>query len=119
MNLDQRCGREAASVAMTDPRSSPPNQVRPPAPLGLGCLTAISAVVGAIVLPVVVLAVEIVIYRLDPQCGGPGDEGGCAMGVAANTIMAAPLGFAIGVIVALMIGLRRKPRSARREGGPS
>ncbi|HYC25093.1 MAG TPA: hypothetical protein VEC58_03555 [Roseiarcus sp.] len=83
----------------------------------MGCLTALCALAGATILPVVVLVIEIVVTNLDPDCGAPGDAGGCAMGVAANTIMAAPLGLAAGLIAAFVIGLRRRRRRAGGEGG--
>jgi len=78
---------------------------------------ALCALAGAIVLPAVVLVIEIVVTNLDSDCGSPGDAGGCAMGVAANTIMAAPLGLVAGLIVAFVIGLRRRRRGAGGEGG--
>ena len=96
---------------MAAPTDPPPIHIAPPAPMGLGCLAALGALVGAIAVPAVVLLIEIVLYKLDAHCGAAGDEGGCAMGVASNTIMAVPLGLVAGLIGAIVIGRRgRKGR---------
>jgi hypothetical protein len=97
---------------MTAPADPPPIHIPPPPPIGLGCLAALGALVGAIVVPAVVLLIEIVLYKWDPHCGAAGDEGGCAMGVASNTIMAVPFGLVVGLIGAIVIG-----RRGRRGGG--
>jgi predicted DNA repair protein MutK len=79
-------------------------------PLGMGCLAFLCAGVGVVIAPILVFAIMLVVAHFDSDCGGAGDEGGCAMGVVAATMVAPFLGLVIGLIVGLAIGLSRKAR---------
>jgi hypothetical protein len=78
--------------------------------LGTGCLAFLCAGLGAIVAPIVMLAIMLLVTHFDSDCGGAGDEGGCAMGVAAATMVAPIFGMVIGLVGGLAIGLSRKAR---------
>jgi hypothetical protein len=49
----------------------------------------------------------IVLIAIDPACGGPGDSGGCALGIPLIAIGAGMLGAGAGVVLALYRALRR------------
>jgi predicted DNA repair protein MutK len=91
---------------------TPPAQPQqPPAnPLGTGCLAFLCAGLGAVVAPIIVLPMLMLIVHFDSHCGGAGDEGGCAMSVAAATMISPIFGLVIGLVVGLAIGLNRKAR---------
>jgi hypothetical protein len=78
--------------------------------LGTGCLVFLCAGLGAAIAPIIMLGVMLLVTHFDSDCGGAGDEGGCAMGVAAATMVAPILGLLIGLVVGLAIGLSRKAR---------
>jgi hypothetical protein len=64
---------------------------------------------GALLLPLLALAIMIVVYVSDPRCGKAGDSGGCEMGVAMTTLSAVPVGAAIGRIAGIWKSVRRRP----------
>jgi hypothetical protein len=66
---------------------------------------------GAIVVPLVVLAIGIVEYMTDSRCGSPGDSGGCEMGIASVVMSAVPLGAILGLAFGIWRGI--KARRAR------
>ena len=68
----------------------------------------LGAVIGFFVTPVVVLALVLVLNFFDRVCGTPGDSGGCEMGLATAMVGSALPGAAIGFIVNLVRGLRRR-----------
>jgi hypothetical protein len=81
---------------------------------GIGCLAGIGT---AIALPALVLAGMLIANRMNPDCGTPGDSGGCEMGVAAATIVAAPFGIVLGIIVWIVVwavGAGRRPRAPKK-----
>ncbi len=85
----------------TPPAEQPPGLGRAAAGAGLGC------VFGAFIVPVAVFIVVLIAERFDPVCGTPGDSGGCEMGLASDTIMAVPLGMLLGIVIGLVLALRR------------
>jgi hypothetical protein len=64
--------------------------------------------VGALGLPIVAFALMLAVVAMDSRCGGPGDSGGCYMGVAAAVVAAVPFGFAIGFVAGLVRALRAR-----------
>ena len=68
----------------------------------------LGAVIGFIVTPVLVFALTLTLHFFNAVCGTPGDSGGCEMGLAAVTIASALPGAAIGFIVNLVRGWRRR-----------
>lgn len=68
----------------------------------------LGAVIGFIAMPVLVLALVLVLNFFNSVCGTPGDSGGCEMGLATATVASALPGAAIGFIVNLVRGLRRR-----------
>jgi uncharacterized integral membrane protein len=74
----------------------------------------LGALIGFFVTPVAVFAVVLMLNFFNPVCGTPGDSGGCEMGLATITIGSALPGAAIGFVVNLVRGLRR--RRGSREG---
>ncbi|MEO3470710.1 hypothetical protein AAFN86_02505 [Roseomonas sp. CAU 1739] len=69
--------------------------------LGLGFA---GLVVGTLLGGVAALA----LIALDPRCGGPGDSGGCAMGIPAFAIGAGLLGAAAGLALGVVRAIRRR-----------
>src|SRR5215472_11265067 len=69
--------------------------------------------IGAIVTPIITFILVLIMIRIDPACGAPGDSGGCDAGLADLTIISALPGAALGLGLALGRGLwsrwRRKP----------
>ena len=63
---------------------------------------------GALVVPLAVLALMIVIYIFDSRCGSPGDSGGCEMGMAMNVLMAVPVGAALGCAFGIWRGVKAR-----------
>jgi hypothetical protein len=61
---------------------------------------------GALAAPFAALAIIVPFYLMDKACGTPGDSGGCEMGFGVMVIMSplvgAPIGFAVGVIRAVL-----------------
>lgn len=68
----------------------------------------LGAVIGFIAMPVLVLALVLVLNFFNSVCGTPGDSGGCEMGLATAVVASALPGAAIGFIVNLVRGLRRR-----------
>jgi hypothetical protein len=68
--------------------------------------------IGAIVTPIITFILVLIMIRIDPACGAPGDSG-CDAGLADLTIISALPGAALGLGLALGRGLwsrwRRKP----------
>lgn len=64
-----------------------------------GCLGMLLAMLAA-------LAIVVLALIFDPKCG-PGDSGGCAMGLVTVTLSAALPGFVIGVAGHLALALWR------------
>ena len=50
----------------------------------------------------------LVLIALDPGCRGPGDSGGCAMGIPVFAIGAGFIGGAGGILWALVRSIRRR-----------
>ena len=71
------------------------------------------ALAWSLLLPLLTLMLVGTITFMDPQCGGPGDSGGCAMGIATITFSAVPLGTLLGLIVTLLRGLWKIHRAKR------
>src|SRR5262249_23096102 len=69
--------------------------------------------IGAMVTPIITLTLVLIMIRIDPACGAPGDSGGCDAGLADLTIISALPGAALGLGLALGRGLwsrwRRTP----------
>jgi hypothetical protein len=68
----------------------------------------LGAVIGFFLTPLVVLVVVLVLNFFNSVCGTPGDSGGCEMGLATATVASALPGAAIGFVVNLVRGLRRR-----------
>jgi hypothetical protein len=90
--------------------SQPPQPQTPDNALGTGCLAFLCASLGAVIAPIIVLGVMLLVAHFDSDCGGAGDEGGCAMSVAAATMVSPIPGLIIGLVAGLAIGLSRKAR---------
>ena len=69
------------------------------------------SLVGLVATPVITFLLMLVLYAADPQCGSPGDSGGCAMGLVSVTIMSALPGAALFFVVALVRSARRSSPS--------
>jgi hypothetical protein len=71
--------------------------------------------IGAIVTPIVTFILVLIMIRINPACGAPGDSGGCDASLADLTIISALPGAAIGACLALGRGLwsyrRRTPKA--------
>jgi hypothetical protein len=93
---------------MTDSSNPPPGQ----AGSGLGCLWGLAVAIG---IPAVVFVGILIANTLDPQCGTPGDSGGCEMGLASGTITAVVIGLVLGIVVAIATSLAGR---ASRQAGP-
>ena len=62
---------------------------------------------GAIIVPALVFALMVALYRALPECGVVGDSAGCEIVVMLVTIGAAPLGFVLFFSVTLVRGVAR------------
>lgn len=82
---------------------------------------ALWALAWSLLLPLIMLIAVGTIAFFDPQCGGPGDSGGCAMGIFSVTISAVPVGAVLGFAVTLARGLWKihRARSVPRLGAYS
>jgi hypothetical protein len=60
---------------------------------GIGCLAGIAT---AIVVPAFVFVAILIANANNPNCGTPGDSGGCEMGLASGTIAAVFIGLMLG-----------------------
>ena len=69
----------------------------------IGCLGMLLAMLAA-------FAVVLAILLFDPKCG-PGDSGGCAMGLVTVTLGAAVPGFIVGFAGNLALALWRRRRA--------
>ena len=65
---------------------------------GIGCLAGIAT---AIVVPAFVFVAILVVNANNPNCGTPGDAGGCEMGLASGTISAVFFGLVLGATIAV------------------
>ncbi len=75
--------------------------------LRLAVKSLVFGLIGFIAVPILVFFLVLILGHLfDPRCGTPGDSGGCEMGAATAGFAAAIPGFAIGVAIALVRGLR-------------
>jgi hypothetical protein len=63
---------------------------------------------GAIAVPLAVLAFGIVEYMTDSRCGSPGDSGGCEMGIATMVMSAVPLGAILGLAFGIWRGVKAR-----------
>jgi hypothetical protein len=59
--------------------------------------------VGLIVAPVAMFGIMAIVYHFSPECGTPGDSGGCEMGMAVAIILAVPIGALAGFLIALAV----------------
>jgi len=82
---------------------SPPAKARP----GTAWLVFSTAVIGALVVPVALVAVFSLMVATDSSCRGGGGNGGCSMGVFAGGIAGVPIGFVLGLVVGLVRALMR------------
>jgi hypothetical protein len=77
--------------------------------------------IGAIVTPIITFILVLIMIRIDPACGAPGDSGGCDAGLADLTVISVLPGAALGLGLALGRGLwsrwRRTP-AGRQAGSP-
>ena len=64
---------------------------------GIGCLAGIAT---AVVVPVFVFVAILIANANNPNCGTPGDAGGC-MGLASGTISAVFIGLVLGASIAV------------------
>ena len=72
---------------------------------------------GAVTLPLLALFVSLALFHaLVPQCGTPGDSGGCEMSAGAIGVGAVIPGFLLGAAFGLHRALRRG-RAAKPEAG--
>lgn len=62
---------------------------------------------GSIVVPLAILLLTLAIVAFDSKCGGPGDSGGCAMGVASIVMAAVPFGALIGFCYGLWRAVKK------------
>jgi hypothetical protein len=69
--------------------------------------------IGAIAVPLAVLALSILFYVFDSRCGTPGDSGGCEMGIAMNVLMAVPLGAILGCAFGVWRGVKARNLARR------
>jgi hypothetical protein len=65
---------------------------------GIGCLAGIAT---AVVVPVFVFVAILIANANNPNCGTPGDAGGCEMGLASVTISAVFIGLVLGASIAV------------------
>jgi hypothetical protein len=65
---------------------------------GVGCLAGI---VTAIAVPTFVFVAILIANANNPNCGTPGDAGGCEMGLASGTITAVFFGLVLGAGIAV------------------
>ncbi|WID96610.1 hypothetical protein QO058_28540 [Bosea vestrisii] len=95
------CGDTAPAVAMqTEPEDAMVRIVL--RAIWIGCLAMLLAMFAG-------FAIVMAMMLLDPRCG-PGDSGGCAMGLVTVTLGAAIPGFVIGFAGHLALVLwRRRP----------
>jgi hypothetical protein len=68
----------------------------------------LGAVTGFFLTPVLVFLLVLILNFFNKVCGTPGDSGGCEMGLFTVTIASALPGAAIGFVVNLVRGLRRR-----------
>ncbi len=68
------------------------------------------AFVGLLVGPLLALTLVLAAVMFDPKCGGPGDSGGCAMGIVAAPVMVALPSMGLFFVVAFLLGVRRLDR---------
>jgi hypothetical protein len=95
---------------MSQPGNQPASSTEPAqSSAGLGCLAGVAT---AIAVPVIVFCGILIGNSMNPQCGTPGDAGGCEMGLASGTISAIAIGLGLGVIVGVCTAIAR-----RRSGG--
>jgi hypothetical protein len=65
---------------------------------GIGCLAGVAT---AIVVPTFVFVAILIANANNPNCGTPGDAGGCEMGLASGTITAVFAGLVLGATIAV------------------
>jgi hypothetical protein len=71
---------------------------------------------GAIIVPIgIFFAVIVLSDILYPQCGTPGDSGGCAMGAAGIAYLSIIPGLVIGILVAIYQHFKQAPKGGRTE----
>ena len=63
---------------------------------------------GALAVPLAVLALMIVVYIFDSRCGSPGDSGGCEMGIATVVMSSVPLGALLGLGFGIWRGIKAR-----------
>jgi hypothetical protein len=71
------------------------------------------SLIGVIVAPLAMFGIMALVYRFSPECGTPGDSGGCEMGMAVAIILSAPIGALAGFFIALAVGTSRKAQPPR------
>jgi hypothetical protein len=74
---------------------------------GIGCLTGIAT---AIVVPAFVFVAILIGNANNPNCGTPGDSGGCEMGLASGTIAAVFIGLMLGASIAVAAAIAARIR---------
>jgi hypothetical protein len=75
---------------------------------GTGCLIGLAV---AVAIPVTVFGGILIGNSRNPQCGTPGDSGGCEMGLASGTIGAIVFGLIAGLVVWLALRGRTNQKS--------
>jgi hypothetical protein len=78
---------------------------------GIGCLAGIAA---AIVVPTFVFVAILIANAYNPNCGTPGDAGGCEMGLASGTISAVFIGLVLGASIAVAAAIAGRIRRIKR-----
>jgi hypothetical protein len=79
-----------------------------PSPWRIFGKALLGALIGFFALPILALIVVLILNFFNSVCGTPGDSGGCEMGLATIVVASAVPGAAIGFIVNLVRGLRRR-----------
>jgi hypothetical protein len=84
-----------------------------PGPAGANLPIVGWTLIGAVITPMITFILVLIMIRIDPACGAPGDSGGCDIGLADLTVLSVLPGAALGLLLAVARGLwgrwRRRP----------
>jgi hypothetical protein len=90
----------------------PDRNSEPPPKASLAAIGCLAGIATAIAVPTFVFVAILIANANNPNCGTPGDAGGCEMGLASGTISAVFFGLVLGATVAVataIVGRFRKP----------